>query len=1577
MNKMTNANGLPQNQAKNAESVAQPENIGSWEELSKLGEAGFHDDGEQEEVTSESAEEKQARVAELSDKISKLFYPAEETSGKQSGNTSTSHEPAAAEEPVAPLVKRQRPLQQFINNRKVKQLDRLANGNHNALGHSLRDDYAKVIKIVESGKADVHDPRVLQTYMEVKFAATEPRSGVYPRRGMVQNPKTIGEKVEDIIRLGVEAEKPVQMLAERMILAMNVSKDGDAKRSDNSNKKQFDLAYYDVDQSYVSDTGTNASVCSLDEMANLLQKYDLPGIRQQIATQADVQKFGNSVASFSLLKFARPASGMGQISHEKSLDESQGILRKRMDFLKSLGYEPFKGVEEQLFNRYNATARETQAVADKLGLLDGPTVDRMYEYKFNELNQAALAPSRSIPELYILPQLECSGQDKMASFWRKLSVQTGTDAMTEIAQKAVELGKVQKRQHSIFSYLANEYYHSSDKAQEPLSFFLANAELLSDPDRSMARMVAALARVDEQEAQQAELSPYDLEYDRQRREGTLGQIFEMRMKEPDRIEMLFDDTGLSRNGAEMAVFDSFTRKIASQLEPDWRRHFSPEFQANIIIGGYEGFREHPELLQELSVRRRKLAELHLQPEGDLLKVLDGANLSKYFGEDGEVLPALAEALSDTDNKLFQRDSLPQRRILLASSSELQQLLPADMQQYLDTLRNTSDSAWVSKLSEAEIAQFFTAKGPAAEFWQAEFKALDFDGLINYVKATAEPDNSDTGDENQLNFAKLDLTENQQEVLNIYRTIDPDIREDFKNFAGDKCEEIPKDRIRLIADVLMRLKMSNASELSAHRTAFAAQLLATNADDTEMFEDLARIEDVFVHNNLPFVGKVFLAFQTLHPVARLERDFNLTASDRISPTLKEAPNSASEATTTQGKVHNREAIIFNDLLKASFGSNNRSLRDYLQNLREGQTLLEQLASGEITWDNLQDGENIPVEVRRQRSVLQTFAQHLATMYNNLSANRDSHYELTGDLQTDVTNLVAKFAPTERHTLADRVVRSFAAFAGVKDLATAEQMLSAGAKRADARNRAAIEREVKLEPGDFVKGLGGVQYLSNIMQNGSVAREFLGDAADSDATPLDTDLSLVLRPADSLDQVIGNTAASGYGPIWVALKGDNNTGEARFSITRRSPVETDQTIEAPQPNGKLEAFYTGALGSDHYGIRTGFASSEIDFFIVQHGLIDESPAGQVVGLESALNGFYVPVIDRSDSKVIFSPDDYDKIRRKMSGLSFYQAGEYQFASEAELRTGETVVNGTRIPSISEIVTQLAQNEADVQRKHNVIDQAIDLALDDIGSSTESLSSEIGRLRRKNYIDGDLTEGVVELIDTGSTGRLDNIPGDGDFDYMMRVDKRILSDPAKVRAISNALLARFGKIDHDGDEVLSNGDLRLHDVYLEGLAEPVKIDISFRQKTNKVQYSTDMALEDMLKTMRQQSPERYQEAVANIIFAKKFCKAAGAYKPKRSPEESRGGLGGVGVENWVLQNGGSFLAAATEFMEIADKVPDFATFKARYAIWDFGENHMANNGKAHNNFVADNMDSEGYEKLKAALAQFLEEQKVEATI
>lgn len=201
-----------------------------------------------------------------------------------------------------------------------------------------------------------------------------------------------------------------------------------------------------------------------------------------------------------------------------------------------------------------------------------------------------------------------------------------------------------------------------------------------------------------------------------------------------------------------------------------------------------------------------------------------------------------------------------------------------------------------------------------------------------------------------------------------------------------------------------------------------------------------------------------------------------------------------------------------------------------------------------------------------------------------------------------------------------------------------------KYADRRNRELAKNDFVLEYGDFVKGIGDIKYINNILQNGSISKEFLGDDASIDSTPLDTDISKILTKDGKLHHKINLSSAGSYGPIWLILKNDD-----RFISTRDNDKEK---VDFTKDLSKLEIFYTGVISEDLYCIRTGFASSDINLFVMEK----YDPR---LGLEIAMNGFYIPVVNK-DGKVIFSPKDYDDLRKKMSGLSFYEENNYNFSN-----------------------------------------------------------------------------------------------------------------------------------------------------------------------------------------------------------------------------------------------------------------------------------------------------------------------------
>lgn len=338
---------------------------------------------------------------------------------------------------------------------------------------------------------------------------------------------------------------------------------------------------------------------------------------------------------------------------------------------------------------------------------------------------------------------------------------------------------------------------------------------------------------------------------------------------------------------------------------------------------------------------------------------------------------------------------------------------------------------------------------------------------------------------------------------------------------------------------------------------------------------------------------------------------------------------------------------------------------------------------------------------------------------------------------------------------------------------------------------------------------------------------------------------------------------------------------------------------------------------------------------------------IKLLEALNKKYVPIYSKEDKKLLFTLDEFLSLRRKMCGLKEYGLPIANFSENLYF------------PELEPYLEKIDQNFAQLNKHQNHIYDELENTIKSVGLSFDK---------------------ELELIDIGSTSRGTNIPdiegkSKSDFDYIIRLE------PQNLFLVKEVLLK---KLLSSSDKTYCIKDdtyrIRLIDVKIEGVDNLVDIDISFIPQKKKY-LSTEAAITEKLQAMRSQDEEKYRLVLANIMYAKDMLKQLGVYKPSRSLpsfERSMGGLGGIGIENWILQNDGSFIDAAKEFTSFAQD-RDFIEFQKNYAIMDFGKNHVtvSKGGFPYDNFVQRNMREAGYQKMTKALLEFIESHKKSESI
>ncbi len=649
-----------------------------------------------------------------------------------------------------------------------------------------------------------------------------------------------------------------------------------------------------------------------------------------------------------------------------------------------------------------------------------------------------------------------------------------------------------------------------------------------------------------------------------------------------------------------------------------------------------------------------------------------------------------------------------------------------------------------------------------------------------------------------------------------------------------------ERILEISKIIKDLDEANSGKLSRIKNEIALQIYELSEEDRK--NAIETIKNMFLTNYIPTFAQNFLVFQQLHP-SFMENSGNTLYNDRSIgniPSLYMMDRSQ------------RSRTIFTDLLKINIESNNRNLKSYLNDIEKGNNLLDMVLEGK-----LQINDKLP---ENERQILRTYSEILNSIYNQVHNKHDLKHrrENSGDLQQDLIEL-SKFYKIDKlgiESLPDRIVRSFAQPLGLRSFSDAKTIIESIPRAISERNKNRVkDGQITLKKGDLAKGVANTEYIASMFQNGIVAKDYLGQNAGNDFTPCDMDCELITEEGIDFFSTYAKMKTAPYyantdvykrklGKVVLIFENDRD-----FVKTREGRDVNKNAVETViRDKSKIEYFDNSDTGGTNaYGIRTGIGSTRIKC-IISDRYIDK------LGLEIALNGFYIPVVDEK-GKVIFTPEMYDQIRGKMQGLSHYGLTEFQLDESAKNE-------GTR-----QLIDFIEQSKEEVSHKREMIIQTLKNAIEEQGLTMST--------QRKL----DLLPGIVEVIDTGSTGRGTNEPGDGDFDFMMRIDKSIVNRPEEFKEKIRKVLSDIAR--PEGNDETIKGDFRYKGVSIDGLEKKVDLDLTFEKRTDEIEYTTEECIKDRLETIKRNNPEDYKYVVANILLAKRVLKTEGVYKKQSAAQ------------------------------------------------------------------------------------------------
>ncbi|KUK79032.1 MAG: hypothetical protein XD95_0651, partial [Microgenomates bacterium 39_7] len=729
-----------------------------------------------------------------------------------------------------------------------------------------------------------------------------------------------------------------------------------------------------------------------------------------------------------------------------------------------------------------------------------------------------------------------------------------------------------------------------------------------------------------------------------------------------------------------------------------------------------------------------------------------------------------------------------------------------------------------------------------------------------------------------------FSENQQIFWEAYVQLkDTEARKTLLSFYNTN-EDITREQIDSVIKLAQKIINSPSAEIVRLKDSILSSLCSAGKTLKQAEEEYALIENIFVKNNSPLPILRSRVFNSLFLDGTLMNQAN---SNKISTEVKEILQNPEYTFEQRREIISK--LIRDDLLKISKDSLDPNLYSFLENLRDGIAALS-------FYDNqiqlgYTDEEIIAILGEKEREFLTKSLDIFFTASEKLSTEED--------ISKRMEELRSLLGITKAQSLGRGIYKSYIEPLAqtptgdlYHDLENIISEIKERKKEAHERGLDYAKNGVQLKNGDLVKNVGS---LTGIIDNGIYAKDFLGATAGQDSTPFDTDTLLAegISSETPFSTALQNNSSKAYGDLSIFIR-----DRGQF---KEHPIHNN-------PSGDYELIYSAVVSNNHYGIRTGIATTEIDYICFGGGNLNE------IKFQIASKGIYIPVVNM-DGELIYTPEEFYKQRNTFSGVSGITGQEYQIE--------------TRTEKISSAVSQIAEGLSADREKTSTI-------------STHIIKAIEGELNKRGLLFENSITGLegLRIEHIGSTSRSTHVIGASDFDFSILLDRNQLKSlsVAEKQEMINNIIESIGTLEISGSTYGMDGNttqMAGSKIKLDS-GEVIEFDLAITDKGANLDGSNSHEyVIDRLNNIRETEGEEKQKfVIANIIFAKKFLKAHQCYKKK----DKEGGMGGIGIENWILQHNGNFEEATKEFLEKAlredGSVKDFETFKSQYTVYDPGK-------------------------------------------